>query len=142
MNINIKLIEDGILPTKGSEHAAAFDVYVRNSSIEYLNEKFAIVTYYLGFASEIPEGYHAKLFPRSSVHFSHSLKNCVGIIDSDYRGEWMMKYKTDVDFDFFYKIGERCGQFTIEENKPITLTVVNELTETNRGEGGFGSTGV
>lgn len=141
MTINIKLIGNGQLPTQGTPGAAAYDVYVRAVEIEYQNAEKAIAKYKLGFATEIPDTHYAELFPRSSNLFNHRLVNSVGIIDSDYRGEWMMKFYVDTNFEGIYKVGDRCGQFLIKEKTPVHFNLVDELSETTRGKGGFGSTG-
>ena len=97
-------------------------------------------TYYTGLAMEIPEGYVGLLFPRSSVYKTEQrLANSVGVIDSGYRGEIMMKFNRSMKE---YKIGDRIGQIIILPYPQIEFEEVEELSETNRGSGGFGSTGV
>lgn len=96
-------------------------------------------SYSLGIAVEIPEGYVGLIFPRSSVYKSGaSLANCVGVIDSNYRGELKANFYGDVKP---FEVGERCCQLIIMEYPKTTYKMVNELTESNRGSQGFGSTG-
>lgn len=146
-----KLHPDAIIPSAGSLSAACFDVVA--TRIERISVNKVIC--YLGFATEIPEGYKGVIVPRSS--FSHKgwvLGNHIGQIDSDYRGEWQMRfeaiptgiYRSTSNIltygDFPYKEGDRLGQIYFEKIQPITFTVVEDLTETERNEGGFGSTGL
>lgn len=153
MQIKIKLLDGGKMPTKGTPGAAAFDCYAR----EDVTVSAEPVLIGLGFALEIPEGYHAKIVPRSSIGLKTSLRqpNCVGIIDSDYRGEVKAMYETKPsdnsyclhgEICLYYgktkiKKGERIAQMLIERNEDVELVEVDELTETERGDGGFGSTG-
>ncbi len=98
-----------------------------------------------GLAFEIPEGYHMKLFMRSSYGAKKKifLANCVGIIDSSYRGEvrGIFKATTGRDSTKWIRAGERFMQGLIEKNIPVEFKEANELSQTDRGEGGFGSTG-
>jgi len=95
-------------------------------------------------AVEIPFGYVGLIFPRSSIYkYDLALTNCVGVIDSGYRGEIMFKFrKTDDFFSNHYNIGDRVGQLIIMSYPTIQPIEVEELSATVRGEGGFGSTNV
>jgi dUTP pyrophosphatase len=94
-------------------------------------------------AFEIPEGYVGLVFPRSSICKQDLiLSNCVGVIDSGYRGEVMLKFKTTENFARLYEVGDRIGQIIIMPYPQITLNEVEELSETERGNGGYGSTGI
>lgn len=136
-----KLNADAKLPIKGSEHAACFDVYA--TSVE-LDEN-RVVTYGLGFSTKIPEGWRGVVVPRSNIS-KHPwvLANSVGIIDSDYRGEWMVKFKCISNFieSVPYGAGDRIAQIYFEKNTDVQFIEVKELDQTERGEGGFGSTGL
>jgi len=104
-----------------------------------LTEKGVNVTYHTGLAIEIPYGYVGLLFPRSSVYKKdQTLTNSVGVIDSGYRGEIMMKFTRSVEQ---YCIGDRIGQLIILPYPRIEFKEVDELTITDRNGGGFGSTG-
>lgn len=99
------------------------------------------ITYNTGLAIEIPFGYVGLLFPRSSVYKTQqSLANSVGVIDSGYRGEIKLKFTRSSD-SLEYNPGDRIGQLMILPYPKIDLVEVEELSETHRGTGGFGSTG-
>jgi len=108
------------------------------------------VEYATGIAIEIPEGYVGLLMPRSSVTDKNMvLKNSVGVIDSNFRGEMKVRFKafshhtfgTKKIYDDVYKKGDRVGQLVIVPAPFIELEEVPELSETNRGTDGYGSTG-
>lgn len=131
-----KLDENAQLPYKATGAAAGYDLF----SVKYSFEEHT-VTYHTGIAVEIPEGYAGFLFPRSSVYKTGMhLANSVGVVDSDYRGELMLKYYVN-DWETIYEKGERCGQLVILPIPQYEFNVVEELSNTGRGEGGFGSTG-
>ncbi|WP_419078732.1 dUTP diphosphatase [Phascolarctobacterium faecium] len=157
--VKIKLLPGGKMPTKGTEGAAAFDCYAREDIT--VGEEPVLIG--LGFALELPPGYHAKIFPRSSTGLKTSLRqpNSCGIIDSDYRGEVkamyeskskMLECKVNKYGNVFnvitgtkphvIKKGDRIAQMLIERNVDVEFVEVEELSETDRGAGGFGSTGV
>ena len=148
MNVKIKLIEGGKLPVKGSEHAACFDCFVR--SIESKPDGMVICS--LGFATEIPEGYKGVIAARSNItKYGWLLANGIGIVDSDYRNEWQARFRPLNQRDdilgifiaptFPYKLGERVCQIYFEKVNDFTFEIVGELNDTERGLGGFGSTG-
>jgi dUTP pyrophosphatase len=140
-----KVTEDARMPYKGSEHAAAYDVYAHSITSE--NGKVKVG---LGFKTEIPKGYKGILVPRSNLtKYNWVLNNSYGVIDSDYRGEWMAiftaipgKEFADDYQDFPYGVGDRVAQIYFEEVLPVSFDVVPELEQSERGEGGFGSTGL
>jgi len=106
------------------------------------------VTYGTGIAMEIPKGYVGLVFPRSSIRKTDlSLTNCVGVIDSGYRGEIQATFKkifskNDVRIgEMDYKVGDRIVQIIIIPYPSVTFVEVDELSESERGDGGFGSTG-
>ena len=122
------------------KHDEDAGVDLSSTSVEELtiNGK-KVWSYSLGIAVEIPEGYVGLIFPRSSVYKSGaSLANCVGVIDSNYRGELKANFYGDVKP---FEVGERCCQLIIMEYPKTTYKIVNELTESDRGSKGFGSTG-
>ena len=140
-----KLQSDVKLPVKGSSHAACFDVYAH--TIIYNDKDPRKRTIGLGFATEIPEGYCGILIPRSNLTKHYwIMNNSVGIIDSDYRGEWKMIFTNITDnawlYPFPYEIGERIGQIYFKKVEDVIFEETDELDESDRGEGGFGSTGV
>jgi len=104
-----------------------------------IEEKGRHITYHTGLAMEIPQGYVGLLFPRSSVYKTYQiLSNCVGVIDSGYRGEVMMKFTSSREQ---YVIGSKIGQLIIMPYPQIQFEEVDHLSDTERGTGGYGSTG-
>jgi dUTP pyrophosphatase len=101
------------------------------------------VTYGTGLAMEIPEGFVGLIFPRSSIRNTElTLSNSVGVIDSGYRGEIQATFKKTNGLDSIaYRVGDRICQIMIIPHPTIEFEEVNELNNTERGEGGFGSTG-
>ncbi len=98
--------------------------------------------YGTGLAMEIPEGYVGLIFPRSSISkTAHSLRNAVGVIDSGYRGEIIFKFAINTLNSPVYKIGDRIGQIIILPYPQIEFEQAWELSKTQRGKGGYGSTG-
>ena len=138
--MKIKKLHTGfIMPTKGSVNAGAFDVYMPEAgSIHAFAQPFK-----LGFSAEVPVGHVALIFPRSSTgaKFGVELNNTCGIIDSDYRGEWVAYLRTKMGVQHAWKAGERVLQFMIVPVADVTLELVDELDTTERGSGGFGSSG-
>jgi dUTP pyrophosphatase len=133
--------ESSKLPVKGSLNAACYDVYAHSIKVERPDK----IIVGLGFMTEIPPGFKGTLVPRSSISKTNwFLANSMGIIDADYRGEWMMVLRTtgSVIYDALpFEIGERCGQIYFEKVGDIEMEEVDELSDTARGTGGFGSTG-
>ncbi len=136
-----KLHADARLPKKGSSSAACHDVYATSVEIDHNR----VATYGLGFATEIPEGWRAVIVPRSNISKQPwVLANSIGIIDSDYRGEWMVKFKCiSNDLEAMpYGVGDRVAQVYFEKNVEVAFAEVDDLEDTTRGNGGFGSTGL
>ena len=133
-----KMYGDTKLPVKGSLHAACYDVYAHN--IIYEDNKVKVL---LGFRTEIPEGYKGIIVPRSNLtKYNWVLNNSFGVIDADYRGEWMAIFTAiGPHTGFPYSIGERVAQIYFEKVEEVALIESDELSETERGTGGFGSTG-
>lgn len=127
-----------IMPTKGSIHAGAFDIYMPEPGIATGTSQMVG----LGFATEIPQGYMAIMVPRSSAAKSGlELNNTVGYIDADYRGEWKAALKTKSGLPYSWSAGDRLLQFTLVPVLGVVLERVDRLDETDRGAGGFGSSG-
>ena len=129
-----------IMPTKGTEQAGAYDIYMPESGNTY-NEQ--VIKGKLGFAAEVPQGYVALLLPRSGVgvNLGLELNNTCGVIDSDYRGEWIAAIKTKDSSPIVWKAGDRLLQFLIVPVLSVTLEYVDDLNTTVRGNSGFGSSG-
>ena len=135
-----KLSENAVMPKRGSQWAAGYDL---TAISKRWNREFSVWEYGTGIAVEIPEGYAGFLFPRSSIYKTgFTLTNGVGLIDCDYRGEIMAKfadtYLGDVEG---YEVGDRIGQLVILPVPEVEYVEVDELSETVRGTGGYGSTG-
>jgi dUTP pyrophosphatase len=134
-----KLHADAKLPVKGSVGAACHDVYA--TSMEHKDGK---CIYKLGFATQIPEGWRGVIVPRSNLS-KHRwvMGNHIGIIDSDYRGEWMVVLNA-LEYHLIppYQVGDRVAQIYFERVSEVAFAEVDDLDQTVRGEGGFGSTGV
>lgn len=145
MKVNIKkLREDATIPTYAKPGDAGMDLTAVEVEYGLTNDAGEIYhKYHTGLAIEIPEGHVGLIFPRSSIYKkSLSLANSVGVIDSGYRGEICFMYKdTQVDANDMYSQGERIGQLIILPYPQINLVEVDELSSSDRGEGGFGSTG-
>lgn len=141
--MNIKFLNDKAkMPTRGSEKAAGYDMYAAiDEPINIPPHKSVMVP--TGIAMEVPDGYFAGLFSRSGISFKRGLRlsNCVGVIDSDYRGEVLVPIHNDFDYEKSIEPGERVCQLILLPYAVEDLNKVNELSDTARGEGGFGSTG-
>jgi dUTP pyrophosphatase len=140
MKVKIKKTHpDAIIPKYAKESDAGLDLVA--TTIKE-NTTFQI-TYGLGIALEIPEGFVGLVFPRSSIRNTElTLSNSVGVIDSGYRGELQATFNKSNGLDSIaYKVGERVCQIMIIPHPTIKFEEVNELNNTERGEGGFGSTG-
>lgn len=137
-----KLTDTAKTPTRGSEYAAGYDLYadVKENVQIKPHETVKIGT---GLAMEIPDGYFGAIFARSGLATKEGLRpaNCVGVCDSDYRGEYIVAIHNDSEETRTITAGERIAQLVVMPYLPVTFDEVSELTDTNRGEGGFGSTG-
>jgi dUTP pyrophosphatase len=135
-----KLVPEAVIPSYSKVGDAGMDLTITK---EIENTSFS-VSYGFGIALEIPQGYVGLVFPRSSVRNQDLiLSNCVGVIDSGYRGELQATFKKTNGLDSIkYKVGDRGAQIIILPYPTIYMTEVPELSNTERGEGGFGSTGV
>jgi dUTP pyrophosphatase len=133
-----KLHPNAVIPSYAKPGDAGLDlVAVR----EYWDEANTMVTYETGLAIEIPEGHVGLLFPRSSVSKTTlNLANSVGVIDSGYRGPIMFKFRY-LEEGNVYEIGDRVGQLIVLPYPEVLITEVSELSDSERGAGGFGSTG-
>ena len=137
MNIKIKKLHpNAIIPEYAKIGDAGLDLTAVDFEVTGLH-----ITYKTGIAIAIPEGFVGLLFPRSSVYKTGQyLTNSVGVIDSGYRGEIMLKF-TRPAIDSQYKVGDRVGQLIIMPYPQVKFEEVEDLGTTDRGKGGFGSTG-
>lgn len=147
MKVRIKKLDErAVVPSYSKPGDAGMDLTAINISKDNVGN----ITYHTGLAIEIPEGYVGLLFPRSSICKKQQfLTNGVGVIDSSYRGEIMAKFKPvmgsyETILELFesneYEIRDRVVQLLIIPYPQIELEEVGELSDTERGYGGFGST--
>lgn len=138
-----KMKPNAILPTLGTEGAAAYDMYACiDEPVTIEPGKSAMID--TGIAMQIPYGMVGLLFPRSGNACKRGLilKNLTGIIDSDYRNSIKAVIKNDSDSVQFINPGDRIAQIMFTHYYTDEWEEVDELDETSRGEGGFGSTGI
>ncbi len=140
--MELKMVSKDFKPEYHTAGAAGFDLYCNNEEkiIAKPNEVVKVPT---GIRVAIPEGYFGAIYPRSSSGIKNriSLANTVGIIDSDYRGEIIVFLVNNSDRDFVIEKGDRLVQMVIQPYARVDIKIVDELDETERGEGGIGSTG-
>ena len=144
MLINVKkLRENATLPTRGSAQAAGYDLYacIDGGSVTiapHSTEKIGT-----GLAIAVPDGYFGAIFARSGLASRQDLRpaNCVGVIDSDYRGECFIALHNDGTQERVVRHGDRIAQLVLLPFLPMEFEEADTLSETARGEGGFGSTG-
>lgn len=138
-----KLNEYAHEPTRGSEYAAGYDLYAA------IPETYKILPYTTiniptGLSFELPNNTFAAIFARSGLAIKDGLRpaNCVGVCDSDYRGEYIVALYNDSKDNKFINPGDRIAQMILLPYIPMEFNEVEELNDTMRGDGGFGSTGV
>ena len=129
------------MPTYSSGQAAGLDLYAAESASIASGQTRLIKT---GLKMEIPEGYFGGIYARSGLSVKHGLRpaNCTGVIDSDYRGEIMVALHNDSPMMQIISAGDRIAQLIIQPYERVEFTIVDDLSDTERGEGGFGSTGI
>lgn len=134
-----KLHVDAVIPKYAKSGDAGLDLIATS------RESYTFgVAYGTGLAVEIPEGYVGLIFPRSSVsNYRYNLANSVGVVDSGYRGEIQLKFRLsgDAAFASSYAVGDKIAQLVIIPYPRIEPTEALDLSKTERGEGGWGSTG-
>lgn len=141
MNIKIKKTRDNaIIPTRGSEQAAGYDLYTTSDVVLWPHSMALVPS---GIAMEIPEGYFGGLYPRSGLSTRNGVRlaNCVAVIDSDYRGEIGLPLYNDSDTKQIIESGTRVAQIVFQPYSQASFDEVEDLSNTDRGRGGFGSTG-
>lgn len=132
-----KLNENAVIPKYSKDGDAGLDLIATSVSQTDLQ-----ITYGTGISMEIPNGYVGLVFPRSSIRkYDLSLSNSVGVIDSGYRGELMATFNLKNPYSEIYEVGDRIAQIMIIPYPKIKFVESNELSDSDRGDGGFGSTG-
>lgn len=143
MKIKIKVIENGKIPKFQREGDACADCYARIAdNIDHISipaHSRCLVN--LGFILELPEGYEAVIRPRSGFT-SKGIDSGIGTIDSNYRGEVKACIINNTDSAFSINDGDRICQLAIRKTEDIIFEQVENLSETNRGDNGFGSSGI
>lgn len=138
-----KLSDKAVVPTKAHSSDAGFDLTATHVTSEVNECGQFVLVYHTDLAMEIPDGYVGLVFPRSSISKKSLYQtNAVGVIDSNYRGEIMVKYKntTGDSIPAVYNLGDKIAQLIIMPYPTIEFVETEELSETDRGEEGFGST--
>ena len=142
MKVNIKrLNDDAVIPTYGSAYSAGADLYSASESVKIASGETVMI--HTGIALEIPEGYVGLVYARSGLASKKGLApaNKVGVIDSDYRGEIMVALHNHSAEERTVDKGERIAQLVIAPFITADFNETDELSDTVRGVGGFGSTG-
>ena len=142
-SLNIKkLNENAIIPTKGSDFAAGLDLYANIEESIVIQPK-EMVKISSGVAIALPENTFGGIFARSGLSTKKGLRpaNCVGVIDEDYRGPVIVPLYNDSEDPAIIEPNERIAQLIVLPYLNCTIQETDELSETNRAEGGFGSTG-
>ncbi|MBR3935147.1 MAG: dUTP diphosphatase [Oscillospiraceae bacterium] len=137
-----KLRKNAVVPKIATSGSAAADLYACiNEEVTVPAGKSTVIP--VGIAIAVPEGYGAFIFARSGLGIKHGIapRNCVGVIDSDYRGEICVGLQNSSDEDYVIKPNDRIAQMAIMPVMPAEYVLCDELSDTERGEGGFGSTG-
>lgn len=143
MNIKVKKLNpDATLPTYGSDYAAGADLYVCLEKPVTINPGETVMLH-TGLAMEIPAGYAGLIYPRSGMASKRGLApaNKVGVVDPDYRGEFMVAMHNHSNIPQTVEPNERIAQLVITPFLTVQFDEAEELSDTVRGEGGFGSTG-
>ena len=143
MKIQLKKLREGaVMPKRGSEYSAGYDLFACIDAPVTLgpHETVKIGT---GISASVPEGYFGAVFARSGLAAKQGLRpaNCVGVCDSDYRGEYIVALHNDTEFPQTVSNGDRIAQLVILPFMEADFEFVDELDDTGRGAGGFGSTG-
>jgi len=143
MHIKVKKVSPtALLPTHGSEYAAGYDLYADlTEELKIAPHMTAVVD--TGLQMELPEGYFAGIFARSGIATREGLRpaNCVGVCDSDYRGNYMVAIHNDSETERTITPHEKIAQMIVLPYLPLEFEEVAGLSDTDRGAGGFGSTG-
>lgn len=141
LEINVKkLSENATIPTQGTKFAAGYDLYAAEDEVVFCGTRKLIKT---NISMAITPGYYGRIAPRSGLAYKSGIDVLAGVIDSDYRGDiGVILYNTDKNIDFVVKKGDRIAQIIFEACYSATLNTVENLDNTLRQGGGYGSTGV
>jgi deoxyuridine 5'-triphosphate nucleotidohydrolase len=141
LQINVKKLSDfATIPTQGTKFAAGYDLYAAEDAVVVCGSRKLIKT---NISMEITPGYYGRIAPRSGLAYKSGIDVLAGVIDCDYRGDiGVILYNTDKNIDFTVKKGDRIAQIIFEACYTATLNTVENLDNTLRQGGGYGSTGV
>lgn len=143
VNIPVKVLDNKAhLPTRGSDQAAGYDLYAATDHVTII-PPHSTIKIGTGLAFELPENTFGAIFARSGLATKKGLRpaNCVGVIDSDYRGEVIVALHNDTEATQAIEPHERIAQFILMPYIEMEFTEFENLSNTERGDGGFGSTG-
>tara|TARA_B110000305_G_C19448019_1_gene645992 strand:- start:727 stop:1158 length:432 start_codon:yes stop_codon:yes gene_type:complete len=142
MDIKYKLLHDSaVAPSKSNDSDAGFDLTAISLEYPLSDDSNLYIQARTGVSVEIPNGYVGLVFPRSSISKTrHSLRNAVGVIDSGYRGEILLRFSHDPSRSS-YSAGDKIGQIIFLKLPSIKLVESDKLSNSARNQGGFGSTG-
>lgn len=135
-----KMHQDSVLPSQANSNDAGYDLTAIDDGT--WNKDRTYIEYKTGISIQPPDGYHTEIFPRSSISKTDLvLANSIGLVDQGYSGEILLRFKyipNRAELKL-YKKGDRIGQLVIRKTEKANFVEVNELSETERGDGGFGS---
>ena len=143
MDVRFKKLNDlAKIPTRGSKFSAGYDLYAATDE-DIQIPPHSTVKIGTGLAMELPIGWFGAIFARSGIATKRGLRpaNCVGVCDADYRNEYIVAIHNDSNETMTVQSGERIAQLILLPYQDIDFKEVNELNNTDRGMGGFGSTG-
>ena len=143
MKIRVRRVSPtALLPTRGSSSAAGYDLYA-DLQEEVIIAPHTTAKIDTGLQFELPEGYFAGIFARSGIATREGLRpaNCVGVCDSDYRGNYIVAIHNDSDCERCVTPREKIAQMIVLPYLPLEFEETDDLSDTARGAGGFGSTG-
>jgi dUTP pyrophosphatase len=141
MKLGIKLLDDSAtMPTKAHDGDACYDI---RSSQHGVISPGGRVLFLTGIAMEIPDGYCVMIYSRSGMGAKRGIRlaNSIGVIDAGYKNEIMVCLTNDSPEPYTVLVGDKIAQFKVEKLEPIELVQVQELSDSDRGTGGFGSSG-
>jgi dUTP pyrophosphatase len=133
-----KLHENAVVPSRGSEGAAGYDLSALHDTVVLACDRVAVPT---GISMKLPEGTYGQIASRSGLAKKHGLGVLTGTVDEDYRGELHVMLFNTSDRDYVVKAGDRIAQLILVKIATPEVAIVIELDDTSRGAGGFGSTG-
>lgn len=136
----VKLLHEyAKLPTKGSGLSAGYDLYCAGP--HYIKAQSSLIIP-LGISAELPEGYYGRIADRSGLAAKHGFTVLAGVIDNDYRGEWKVILLNTGEFGVPIHCGTRVAQVILTPYGDFNVEEIQQVSDTNRGAGGFGSTGI